>query len=199
MNEKMYEKKEKRFQNNLRWMLGLRDCVKWIQETEQKQGFFYDLVIRLRDDTLIFDKWLFDKVNFKNALTSAEIGSYRGINDHNLVIDRKWLDIMFRGLIEDYYFNKTNRFVKWNNTEHRIYQLAIDYNIPIKTLSLCEQPLIPLRSTYNNTHWIIHPQYAQQYLEVCMNGEENWRGCSCGENFVWLRMFQTALAPIIWS
>lgn len=105
-------------------MNGLRDCVKWMQATEQEQGFFYDLVVRLRDDTLAFSEWIFEGPEMKDSLTSLGLGSYRGINDHNLVVDRKYADVLFRGLTEDYYFNKTNRMVLWGNPEHRIYQVT---------------------------------------------------------------------------
>ena len=84
-----------------------------------------------------------------NALISADLGSYRGINDHNLVLDRKWADVLFRGLIEDYYFNQSNKQVMWNNTESRIYQMASGYGIPIKTATMCQFPLIPLRANEN--------------------------------------------------
>ena len=48
---------------------GLRDCVKWMQGAEQEQGYFYDLVVRLRDDTFAFADWIFDSTEMKNALT----------------------------------------------------------------------------------------------------------------------------------
>lgn len=35
-----------RFQNNMRWLGGLRECVKWAQELEFHQRLFYDLVVR---------------------------------------------------------------------------------------------------------------------------------------------------------
>jgi hypothetical protein len=50
-NEEGIETAAARFQNNLRWMNGLRDCVKWMQSIEQEQGYFYDVVVRLRDDS----------------------------------------------------------------------------------------------------------------------------------------------------
>ena len=100
---------------------GLRDCVKWTQQAEQEQGFFYDLVVKLREDTLAFDKWIFFKGQLQDALTSAYIGAYRGVNDHNLVLDRKYADVLFRGIVEDYYFKQSNRRQMWNNTESRIF------------------------------------------------------------------------------
>ena len=73
---------------------GLRDCVKWTQQVEQEQGFFYDLVVKLREDTLAFDNWIFFKGQLQGVLTSAYIGAYRGVNDHNLVLDRKYAGIL---------------------------------------------------------------------------------------------------------
>ena len=95
-NKEGIETAADRFQNNLRWMNGLRDSVKWMQAAEQEQGYFYDLVVRLRDDTLAFSPWIFDGDEMKNSLTSQNLGSYRGINDHNLVVDRKYADVLLR-------------------------------------------------------------------------------------------------------
>jgi hypothetical protein len=36
------EPAESRFQNNMRWMGALRECVKWVMETENEQQYFYD-------------------------------------------------------------------------------------------------------------------------------------------------------------
>ena len=184
-------------------MKGLRDCVKWMQGAEQEQGYFYDLVVRLRDDTFAFADWIFDSTEMKNALTrftcttlthphilllkptntssnltyppiSADLGSYRGINDHNLVLDRKWADVLFRGLTEDYYFNKSNRHVMWGNPEHHIYQVSTAYHVNIRTATMCKQPLIPLRANQNSTHWLLHPAYTDKMKDSCVEGyEEN--------------------------
>ena len=40
----------------------------------------------------------------------------------------------------------------WNNTESRIYQMASGYGIPIKTATMCQFPLIPLRA--NENRWV---------------------------------------------
>jgi hypothetical protein len=183
-----------RFQNNLRWMNGLRDCVKWMQATEQEQGFFYDLVVRLRDDTLAFAPWIFEASDLKNSLTSLSLGSYRGINDHNLVVDRKYADVLFRGLTEDYYFNKTNRMVLWGNPEHRIYQVATAYKVNIRTATICKQPLIPLRASHNKTHWLLHPAYTDKLKDACVEGFEESKGCKCDRS--WIELFHSGYYPI---
>ena len=59
-------------------------------------------------------------------------GGFRGINDHSLVLDRQYVDVLFRGLVEDYYFNKTLRDVFWGNAEQRISMLVTAYNIPCR-------------------------------------------------------------------
>jgi hypothetical protein len=192
-NEKGMEPAADRFQNNLRWMAGLRECVKWMQAAEQEQGFFYDLVVRLRD-TFAFADWVFDSGEMKNALTSADLGSYRGINDHNLVLDRKWSDVLFRGLTEEYYFNKTNRHVMWGNPEHRIYQVATAYRVNIRTATMCKQPLIPLRANQNSTHWLLHPAYTDKMKDACVEGFEEAKGCRCPRS--WMDLFHVGFYPI---
>lgn len=59
-------------------------------------------------------------------------GSFRGINDHNLVLDRQYADILYRGLVEDYYLNDTLQDVFWGNAERRISLLVSAYNIPVR-------------------------------------------------------------------
>ena len=193
-NKQGIETAADRFQNNLRWMNGLRDSVKWMQSTEQELGYFYDLVVRLRDDTLAFSPWLFNGDEMKNSLTSQNLGSYRGINDHNLVVDRKYADVLFRGLTEDYYFNKTNRMVLWGNPEHRIYQVATAYRVNIRTATICKQPLIPLRASHNATHWLLHPAYTDKMKDACVEGFEAAKGCVCPRS--WIELFHSGFYPI---
>ena len=162
-----------------------------MQLREQQQGWFFDSVVRLRDDTLAFDNWTFTD-SFTGGLISADIGSFRGVNDHNLVLDRKWADQLFRGLTEDYYFNKTLADEMWGNPEHRIYMLATSYGVPIKTSTICQQPLIPLRAKHNSTHWLVHPSYTQRFLEACAAKKE--KGCTCKGS--WVNIFRAGFYPV---
>jgi hypothetical protein len=140
-NKAGIEPAQLRFQNNLRWMLGLRDCMKWVRlllltlfilylhqmnriepfscflafihrllpfhkadnvifiiscvvhtdlsahhhraiykvmATELEYRLFYDLVVRLRDDTYAFGQWLIDYSAYGHSLTSIRTGSFRG-------------------------------------------------------------------------------------------------------------------------
>lgn len=175
-----------RFQNNMRWLAGLRECVKWMNAEEYQQKKFYDLVVRLRDDTLAFGKWKFYREKYMGALTSARVGSFRGVNDHNFAIDRVHADNLFRGLTEDYYFNNTFEKVMWGNPEHRIAQMAESLQIPIKNMTICEEPLIPLRGRHNDTHWVIHNQYRDNLLAECGNRKQRRKdNCICPPS--WLR------------
>ena len=55
-------------------------------------------------------------------------GNFGGINDHNFVVDRLWLDDLYRGLTEDYYFNSSLEHEPWGNPEHHILQVSINSN-----------------------------------------------------------------------
>ena len=161
------EPAETRFQNNMRWMSGLRECTRWMQTTEHHQGWFYDLVVRLRDDTYVFGPWLLTPEKYKGAFVTAQIASNFGVNDHNFVVDREWADTVFRGITEDYYFNESLDNTHWINPEHRIYEVAKTKNVPFRFNDVCEMPLVPLRGKKSSTHWRIHTTYKQNLLDDC--------------------------------
>ena len=164
----LFESAASRFQNNMRWMAGLRECARWVMAAELDQKWFYDVVVRLREDTFAFGPWLLSPPGlYRGALSSMSMGNFGGVNDHNFVIDRLWLDDLYRGLTEDYYFNSTLEHEPWGNPEHHIYQLAEAYNIPLRSMGVCEQPLIPLRGLVNESYWYVHPLYVRQLREAC--------------------------------
>lgn len=156
-----------RWQNNMRWLSGLRECVKWIQAVELQQKWFYTTVVRLRDDTYAFGPWVLNADKYKNAFVSASFGSNFGINDRNFAVDRKYADGLFRGVTEDYYFNETLDLYSWGNPERRIYKVATSKDIALRNTSICDMPLLPLRGKLNATHWRIHVPYAQNMAAAC--------------------------------
>jgi hypothetical protein len=81
-----------------RWMGALRECVKWVMETENKQQYFYDLVIRLRDDSYVLGPWSFSSKKYSGFFVTAAVASNFGVNDHNFVVDRKFADELLRGI-----------------------------------------------------------------------------------------------------
>lgn len=168
-----FEPAAERFQNNMRWLGGLRGCMKWVQRTEHDQKWFYDIVIRLRDDSYLLGPWPIRTEKYKEAFVTAALAPNFGVNDHNFAIDRKWADTVFRGVTEDYYFNETLDIYSWPNTERRIYKILSSKNIPIRTADVCEQPVAHLRGMINSTHWRLHPTYSEQMVYACeVGGEE---------------------------
>ena len=158
-----------RWQNNMRWLAGLRECTKWVQAVEYHQKWFYTTVVRLRDDTYAFAPWLLTPPEkYKNGFVSAGFGSNFGVNDRNFAVDRKFADSLFRGITEDYYFNETLDLYSWGNPERRIYKVAESKGIELRNTSICEQPLLPLRGKHNKTHWRIHSPYALQMYAACV-------------------------------
>mmetsp|Transcript_11101 Transcript_11101/g.10036 ORF Transcript_11101/g.10036 Transcript_11101/m.10036 type:complete len:201 (-) Transcript_11101:1560-2162(-) len=195
MPEGGIEKAADRFQNNMRWLSGLRDCMKWVQKIEYEQQMFYDLVVRLRDDSYVFDNWILNYEWYGNKLTSARTASFRGVNDHNFVVDRKYADELFRGLTEDYYFNKSLAHDHWGNPEHRIYLIANAYNIPIQNNTICQQPIVPLRGLYDSNHWLMHTSYAKKLIQECNDPlTKKLYDCKCDDR--WIHMLNTSVAVI---
>lgn len=156
-----------RWNNNMRWLSGLRECTKWMMKAEYEQKWFYDLVVRLRDDTYAFGPWVLTRERYKGVFVSTKLGVHFGVNDHNFVVDRYWADPLFRGITEDYYFNETLDLYTWGNPERRIFKVATMNVIPLVNTTLCEQPLVPLRGMLNKTHWRLHPTYVEKMGEAC--------------------------------
>ena len=162
-----FEPAADRFQNNMRWMGGLRSCVKWVQRTEYEQKYFYDVILRLRDDSYLLGPWPIESGKYRGAFVTAAVAPNFGVNDHNFAIDRKWADSVLRGIIEDYYFNETLDMYAWTNTEHRIFKVLTSKNIPIRYNDVCEQPVAHLRGRVNSTHWRLHPTYSKHLIRYC--------------------------------
>jgi hypothetical protein len=182
-----------RFQNNMRWLGALRDCTKWVQRIEYEQQMFYDVVVRLREDTYAFGHWKFTN-KYRNMLTSSGAATFRGINDHNFAVGRLYADDLFRGITEDYYMNKTLSMEHWGNPEHRIYQIAVNYNIPMQNNTVCEQPLIPHRGMTSENRWLAHKTYASKLLDECHAESTIQLGCVCTEK--WIRLLEAAVMPL---
>jgi hypothetical protein len=134
-----------RFQNNMRWMSALRDCVKWVMDTEYEQQQFYDLVMRLRDDSYVLGPWSLSSEKYSKFFVTAAVAPNHGVNDHNFVVDRAFADEVLRGMTEDYYLNKTLARFPWQNPENRIMRLANSKNVVVQTMNVCELPVVPLR------------------------------------------------------
>jgi hypothetical protein len=82
------ESAEVRFQNNMRWLATMRECVKDVQAYEVVWKRFFDIVIRMRDDTYALRPWLIDPLLYKKHLVSTNLNVHFGINDHNFAIGK---------------------------------------------------------------------------------------------------------------
>ena len=78
---------------------------------------------------------------------------YGGINDHTLIVDREYADSLFRGLIEDYYFDIASHGEFWCNPETLLRRMAVYYEVKIVLISPCNFPFLPIFKRQNGTHW----------------------------------------------
>ena len=78
---------------------------------------------------------------------------YGGINDHTMIVDREYVDSLFRGLIEDYYLDISSHGDFWCNPETLLRRMAVYYGVKIVLVSLCNFPFIPIFKRQNDTHW----------------------------------------------
>jgi hypothetical protein len=149
-----------RFQLNFAMLSSIRDCTIRAFDMETQEKRFYDFFLRLRDDSFVFSDWTLKPALYSNGVADIHPGSWDGLNDHTLVVARRWADHMFRGPVEEYYLKNLQDF---GNTEGVFLQIVEEYNITVTYLSICELPLVPLRGIANRTHWNLHRVYARKY------------------------------------
>ena len=156
---------EMRFDVNMRMLSNIREGVRHMQDVELFLGQFYNLVVKVRDDSYLYDKWVLD-ASYMNFFSSLRVNSWGGVNDHDFVIDRKWADRFLRGVSEDYYldFNVTGVHMR-HSTEHYLNGVLKKNNIKKRQLGICDIPTIPLRTPNATTgNWRLHRLYVKNTL-----------------------------------
>ena len=139
-----------RFQNHMRWQASLRECVKWVMDIEFDRGFFYDFVMKLREDSYVMSPVVLNFDEWKYKIVSLELNNWRGLNDHDIIINRKYADNVFRGLAEDYYFQEGKRSshqnvsLWWTNPEALLSRVVRFYDIKTKSESICNFSFAPI-------------------------------------------------------
>lgn len=139
-----------RFQNHMRWQAGLRECVKWMQAVEYDGRHFYDFVMRLREDTLVFAPFIMYVSGYINSIAVSASNGWYGLNDHDIMIDRKFADLLFRGLAEDYYFQEgqfsSHESISkwWDGPEILLLRMSTFYGVNVEKKSICLFPFAPI-------------------------------------------------------
>jgi hypothetical protein len=155
---------EFRFNVNMRMFSVMRDGVRHIQETEVYLGRFYNLVVRIREDSFFYGSWLLDSTYLK-SYSSLSVNSWHGVNDHDFAIDRRYVDRVIRGLIEDYFIDFENIGIHMkHSTEIYIMDVLKLFRVEIRGLTVCELPAVPLRGI-NGTQWQMHKKYIANIVE----------------------------------
>ena len=164
-----FEQKEEydreRFQCHMRWLMGLRDCHEWMENFElkiKKKKFHF--VMRLRDDTFVYQPFVFNTAKYKGKFVSTKFNSWGGLNDHNLIADRSISNVMFRRMVEEYYTSKNSVILKWqkndDSPEKYFKSQARQNGVNIYLEDVCSYPFIPIFSAGRNGHqWQLHVRY----------------------------------------
>jgi hypothetical protein len=143
---------------------------------------------RLRDDSYAYARWPISMhipehpsthiaANISLDVHAANSFGFRSIfslpfkgsmDDNGYVLQREYLEVVMRAIVEDYYFNDSLAKVHWGNYERRLKQILGTYRIPSHlSTNVCHQPIVPVRSLFNSTHWHVHPVYAEAYANWC--------------------------------
>ena len=149
----------RRFQHHMRWQGGLRECVKWMQNVEVENRKHFDFVMRLREDTYVISKYYMFTRSYINRINTLKEDNFGGLNDHDMIIDRKYADVMFRGLTEDYYFQEgknSSHGKRWGNPEWLLKRMANYYSIDSVEKSICLFPFMPINGHLNIPHFSVY-------------------------------------------
>lgn len=146
--ERQTELAKARFQNHMRQQASLRECFKWVQDVEHSRRHFYDYVVRMREDTYVFAPFAMSTKDYVNSIVVQEPNGWGGLNDHNVIIDRKFADLIFRGLVEDYYFGDHSSLNHgsdwWGGPEILLLRMSTFYGVQVKKKSICLLPFAPI-------------------------------------------------------
>jgi len=155
---------DQRFQLNFAMLAQMRRCMQMVQAAEVRERAHFDYVVRLRDDSILFDDWLLAPESYGEGLTDVEECSWGAVNDHTFVVGRRHADAMFRAPVEDYYLQNSVTKPVFGTSEVMLLHVSLAHGVPIRTVPVCEMPLVPLRGLLNATHWRLHQMYVSHYL-----------------------------------
>ena len=184
------------FQLNFAMMSQWRACALMVERHELKTRQFYDYVMRLRDDTYALDAWHLDAVSFRGSISAVEPGGWGGLNDHNFVFARDFMQAFFRAPTEDYYMAHLHWMAGHNseevgNPEGLLKRMADQHGAVVKPLHPCLLHATVLRGLADATQWLLHPTYSRLYDEfIVAHNASN----TCSTDV--LRAKEAALGPI---
>jgi hypothetical protein len=156
---------DERFQLNFAMLAQLRSCMQMVGAAEVRDRAHYDYVVRLRDDSVVFDDWHLRPELFGESITDVKEASWGAINDHTYVVSRQYADAMFRGPVEDYYLQNSVTKPVFGTSEVMLLHVSLAHKVPLNIVPVCDMPLVPLRGMLNATHWRLHPMYASLFLD----------------------------------
>lgn len=174
-----------RFQRNFAMLSLLRTCMLTLADREVRDRRFYDFVIRLRDDSLVYAPWVLRPDVYAHNLMDVGVGydgvgGFGGVNDHTMVVDRLHADHMFRSPLEDYYLaspeSGTDQPRVLRNTEILLFDTAKRKGVPIKLVSLCEMPTVPIGS-HQSLFWVVDSFYADLYTKEIAAKPDVYQAC----------------------
>ena len=78
-----------------------------------------------------------------------------GLDDHVLIADRLYADEIYRGLVEDYYFNNMSHGTFWGSPERLLLKMFNYYNIPLHVKKPCDFPFCTVYKKYENSRLMV--------------------------------------------
>lgn len=183
------EEREKRLSSHMSQHANLKSCVDLIENRETQLGIRYDVIIKLRDNTLVTMPYtlrlghvLHENKSMRNAVLVKDCCGWGGINDKVMVLPRKHLRPALAGPymaimgVERGNSYAKSKFVtdkKIVNPEFLYKRVLQSYNIPILPVNSSVLPFVDARShtttSFGTIGWCPVP-----FRKDCAPPQELW-------------------------
>jgi hypothetical protein len=98
--------RETRMQHHLSQFAHMRTCAQLIQAHEVAEGFHFDMVLKMRDNTLAISPIALSAAHVPGRARSKACIEWGGYNDKVMLIPRRFMDGALRAPSEDFFLTK---------------------------------------------------------------------------------------------
>ncbi|CAM9672522.1 unnamed protein product [Chrysoparadoxa australica] len=154
-------------------------CMDQVEAWEQEEGLEYDVILKVRDDSYLFDKLMVAQ-SHKEAAFFVDCMEWGGLNDKHFIGGRHSVGRLLRNLLPDYYARPKSDYYYLGprkklsfprNIETFYYREAVLLDIPTHTVDINRIPFVTRRphstgSCYKATPTCVPCGYYKRFSTV---------------------------------
>ena len=130
-----------RLQHHLSQFAHMRTCAQLIESKEVRMGWHYDVVLKMRDNTLAVSPFVVTRRNAVGRARTKRCVEWGGYNDKAMVVPRRFMDGCLRAPSEDFFL--TRDLGKGIPNSERLLRAVLDRNgVQVNRVTPEELPLV---------------------------------------------------------